>query len=141
MRGVAYYRCVHITARSAVAACLICALTKSAAADFRLCNNNSSRVGVAIGYKDAEDWTTEGWWNLPSHMCETMLKGNLTARYYYIYAVDYDRDGEWLGQGICALAITPSRSAVLATAWRGAMIAPASSKWIPAASSGPGQFN
>ena len=34
MRGAAYYRCVHITARSAVAACLICALTKSAAADF-----------------------------------------------------------------------------------------------------------
>ena len=130
MRGVAHYRCVHITARSAVAACLICALTKSAAADFRLCNNTGSRVGVAIGYKDAEDWTTEGWWNLPSHMCETMLKGNLTARCYYIYAVDYD-----------ALAITPSRSAVLATVWRGAMIAPASSKWIPAASSGPGQFN
>ena len=98
MRGVAYYRCVHITARSAVAACLICALTKSAAADFRLCNNTGSRVGVAIGYKDAEDWTTEGWWNLPSHMCETMLKGNLTARYYYIYAVDYDRGGEWMGQ-------------------------------------------
>jgi hypothetical protein len=36
-------------------------LTKSAAADFRLCNNTGSRVGVAIGYKDAEAWTTEGW--------------------------------------------------------------------------------
>ena len=98
MRGAALYRCVHITASSAVAACLICILTKSAAADFRLCNNTGSRVGVAIGYKDAEDWTTEGWWNLPSHLCETMLKGNLTARYYYIYAVDYDHGGEWLGQ-------------------------------------------
>jgi uncharacterized membrane protein len=84
MRGAAYHRCVHITAKSAVAACLICALTTSAAADFRLCNNTGSRVGVAIGYKDAEDWTTEGW-NLPSHMCKTMLEGNLAARYYYIY--------------------------------------------------------
>ena len=37
-----------------------------AAADFRLCNNTASRVGIAIGYKDANGWTTEGWWNLPS---------------------------------------------------------------------------
>jgi uncharacterized membrane protein len=141
MRGAAYHRRLHVTARTAVAACLICALTKSAAADFRLCNNTGSRVGVAIGYKDAEDWTTEGWWNLPSHMCETILKGNLTARYYYVYAVDYDRGWNGWGRRICALAIAPSRSAVLATVWRGAMIAPASSKWIPAANSGPGQFN
>ncbi len=69
-----------------------------AAADFRLCNNTASRVGVAIGYKDANGWTTEGWWNLPSRTCETVLKGNLVARYYYVYAIDYDRGGEWMGQ-------------------------------------------
>jgi uncharacterized membrane protein len=69
-----------------------------AAADFRLCNNTSSRVGVAIGYKDADGWTTEGWWNLPARSCETVLKGNLVARYYYVYAIDYDRGGEWMGQ-------------------------------------------
>ena len=27
-----------------------------------------------------------------------MLKGNLVARYYYVYAIDYDRGGEWMGQ-------------------------------------------
>ena len=69
-----------------------------AAADFRLCNNTSSRIGIAIGYKDAQGWTTEGWWNLPARTCETMLKGNLVARYYYVYAIDYDRGGEWMGQ-------------------------------------------
>jgi uncharacterized membrane protein len=68
-----------------------------AAADFRLCNNTGSRVGVAVGYKDADGWTTEGWWNLPSRSCETVLKGNLVARFYYIYAIDYDRGGEWVG--------------------------------------------
>src|SRR5580704_181083 len=36
----------------------------SAAADFRLCNNTSSRVGISVGYKENEGWTTEGWWNL-----------------------------------------------------------------------------
>ena len=28
----------------------------------------------------------------------TLLKGTLVARYYYIYALDYDRGGEWSGQ-------------------------------------------
>jgi uncharacterized membrane protein len=73
-------------------------LTGPAAADFRLCNNTSSRVGIAIGYKDADGWTTEGWWNLPARTCETVLKGNLVARYYYVYAIDYDHGGEWMGQ-------------------------------------------
>jgi uncharacterized membrane protein len=73
-------------------------LADPAAADFRLCNNTSSRVGIAVGYKDAEGWTTEGWWNLPPRSCETMLRGSLVARYYYVYAIDYDRGGEWTGQ-------------------------------------------
>src|SRR5947209_3123675 len=70
-----------------------------AAADFHLCNNTGSRVGIAIGYKDSDGaWTTEGWWNLSSRSCETLLRGTLVARFYYIYAIDYDRGGEWSGQ-------------------------------------------
>jgi uncharacterized membrane protein len=69
-----------------------------AIADFRICNNTGSRVGVAIGYKDTEHWTTEGWWNLSARTCETILRGQLVARYYYVYAVDYDRSGEWAGR-------------------------------------------
>jgi uncharacterized membrane protein len=76
----------------------LCLWSSPAAADFRLCNNTSSRVGIALGYKDAEGWTTEGWWNVSSRSCETLLKGTLVARYYYIYALDYDRGGEWSGQ-------------------------------------------
>lgn len=80
----------------ALAALLVTA--GSAAADFRLCNNTGSRVGIALGYKDAEGWVTEGWWNISAHSCETLLRGNLIARYYYIYALDYDRGGEWSGR-------------------------------------------
>jgi uncharacterized membrane protein len=83
---------------SAIAVAALAASAGPAAANFRLCNNTSSRVGIAVGYKDAQGWTTEGWWNLPSRTCETLLKGNLVARYYYVYAVDYDRGGEWMGQ-------------------------------------------
>jgi uncharacterized membrane protein len=82
----------------ALALVMTCLWNNPAAADFRLCNNTSSRVGIALGYKDAEGWTTEGWWNVSSRSCETLLKGTLVARYYYIYALDYDRGGEWSGQ-------------------------------------------
>ena len=84
-------------ARAAAAGIVLIALAGPALADFRLCNNTSSRVGVALGYKDAEGWTTEGWWNVAARSCETLLRGGLVARYYYIYAVDYDRGGEWSG--------------------------------------------
>jgi uncharacterized membrane protein len=82
----------------ALALVLLSLSAAPAAADFRLCNNTASRVGVAIGYKDAHGWSTEGWWNLPPRTCENLLKGNLIARYYYVYAIDYDRGGEWMGQ-------------------------------------------
>lgn len=79
------------------AALLLAVSSLPAKADFRLCNNTGSRVGVALGYKDSEGWTTEGWWNISARSCETLLRGTLVARYYYIYAVDYDRGGEWSG--------------------------------------------
>jgi uncharacterized membrane protein len=93
-------RCIaHKFARTAAPAALLLAVSAHPAlADFRLCNNTGSRVGVAIGYKDAEGWTTEGWWNISARSCETLLRGALVARYYYIYAVDYDRGGEWSGR-------------------------------------------
>jgi uncharacterized membrane protein len=69
-----------------------------ARADLRLCNMTTSRVGIAVGYRDPQGWVTEGWWNLNPRGCETLLKGQLAARYFYIYAVDYDRGGEWSGR-------------------------------------------
>ena len=84
-------------AAAVVTAAALAAAVGPAAADFRLCNNTPSRVGVAVGYKDSDGWTTEGWWNLPARTCETVLKGNLVARFYYVYAIDYDRGGEWTG--------------------------------------------
>jgi uncharacterized membrane protein len=66
-----------------------------ALADLRICNNTTSRVGVALGYRDAQGWITEGWWNLSPRGCETILRGTLAARFYYIHAVDYDKGGEW----------------------------------------------
>lgn len=95
----------HQVARSIGMVALCCATAAGAAlpavsarADFQICNATSSRVGVAIGYKDSDgNWVTEGWWNLPPHTCEVPLKGTLAARFYYVYAIDYDNGGEWAG--------------------------------------------
>lgn len=92
----------HLSARYFLLASAVLLLTglaapRAAHADLKLCNSTNSRIGIAIGYKDTAGWITEGWWNVASHSCETLLKGNLIARYYYVHAIDYDRGGEWRG--------------------------------------------
>ncbi len=76
---------------------LLLAGAGGAHADLKLCNGTSSRVGVSLGYQDKGGWTTEGWWNIPSQACETLLKGPVPSRFIYVHAVDYDRGGEWAG--------------------------------------------
>jgi uncharacterized membrane protein len=71
-----------------------------AMADLKLCNNTASRVGVALGYKDKEGWATEGWWTIEAQKCMALLKGDLVARYYYVFAVDYDKGGSWGGKSM-----------------------------------------
>ncbi len=85
----------------ALAACLATGLgvvAGPAEADLRMCNMTTSRVGIALGYRDVQGWLTEGWWNLNARGCETLLKGPLAARFYYVYALDYDRGGDWSGR-------------------------------------------
>ena len=78
MSDAIYLRTAASTLAASLFAMLVLAASAGpAAADLRLCNNTGSRVGVAVGYKDADGWNTEGWWNLPSRTCETVLKGNL----------------------------------------------------------------
>jgi uncharacterized membrane protein len=68
-----------------------------AAADLRMCNNTANRVSVALAYNDGQNWVSEGWWNLKSLDCETLLRGALASQYYYVYAMD-ERGGEWKGK-------------------------------------------
>ena len=68
-----------------------------AAADFRLCNNTANRISVALAYTDGQAWVSEGWWNLKSTDCGTLLRGSLAAQFYYVYAMD-EHGGEWKGK-------------------------------------------
>ena len=87
-----------------VAGGALSATAGAAWADLKLCNATSSRIGVAIGYQDPKGWATEGWWNIASQTCETLLKGKLGSRFYYVHAVDYDRGGEWGGTNMMCTA-------------------------------------
>lgn len=89
--------------KRALTAALVCAaawlaLPAPAAAELRLCNRTPNRIGVAMGYNEGGGWITEGWWNVAANTCETLVRGDLSARFYYLYAVDYDQGGEWTGK-------------------------------------------
>lgn len=96
---------VRTTALAAGALLMFCGMSLPAQADLKLCNNTDSRVGVALGYKDKDGWATEGWWTIPPQAeapknCMPLLKGELIARYYYVFAVDYDKGGSWGGKSM-----------------------------------------
>jgi len=88
-----------ITGRTSAlsALCLSLLTIAPARADLRMCNNTQNRVSVAIAYTDGQGWVSEGWWNLKSLDCVTLLRGALAAQYYYVYAMD-ERGGEWKGK-------------------------------------------
>ncbi len=77
--------------------------TAPAHAGLQLCNNTTSRVGVAIGYKDVKGWASEGWWTAEPSKCLTLVDGALIARYYYVYAVDYEKGGSWGGESFLCI--------------------------------------
>jgi len=79
------------------------AMSMPARADLKMCNNTASRVGVAIGYKDKDGWASEGWWTIDAQKCTALLKGNLIARYYYVYAVDFEKGGSWGGKSMMCI--------------------------------------
>lgn len=81
-------------------------LSAPAKADLRVCNTSSGRVGVAIGYLDGPVWVTEGWFNLKPGRCETIIRGQLNSRFFYLHAVDYDRGGDWSGTNILCVRDT-----------------------------------
>ena len=89
-----------LPASAAVATLLFPAngLVPSAAqAEFKVCNKSDSLIGVAIGYKQGEEWITEGWWRIPPDICSSIVEGDLTSRYFYLHAESVDADGKWRG--------------------------------------------
>jgi uncharacterized membrane protein len=78
-------------------AAFLAGVPAAAIADFRICNDTKNLVGAALGYREKGNWVTEGWWQVPGETCATLIEGNLNSRYYYLYAEDADRGGQWRG--------------------------------------------
>ncbi len=71
--------------------------TTPSLAELRVCNKSNERASVAVGYNHSErGWTSEGWWRVPIGDCMTIINGDLSSRYYYIYATGH-RGGTWSG--------------------------------------------
>jgi len=94
------YRCLFVACFAALATILTVNPSK---ADLRACNQAQHPVTIALGYRDAQGWITEGWWNLNATGCETLLKGPLASRFYYIHAIDAVDGKPWPGRSIMCI--------------------------------------
>ena len=65
-------------------------------ADFRICNETDTQAFAAIGYKEGDQWVSEGWWTIEPEHCSTQIVGDLTNRFYYILAKS--TSGSWTGE-------------------------------------------
>ncbi|WP_421694226.1 DUF1036 domain-containing protein [Aestuariivirga sp.] len=78
-------------------------LVLPARAELKLCNSTNGQVGLAVGYKNEQGWFSEGWWTVEAGKCAALVKGDLIARYYYIYAVDLKDHGVWGGTSVLCI--------------------------------------
>ncbi len=78
-------------------AIVFAASSNPARADLRICNDTSSLVGVAIGYRNDGEWVSEGWFQVQGNSCNAVIEGTLNSRFYYIYAEDSSQGGQWRG--------------------------------------------
>ena len=95
--------CSTLLPAAAAALLLTAAQPPRALADLRVCNDTTSMIGVALGYRIGGEWISEGWWQVPGETCASLIEGDLGNRYYYLYAEDADRGGQWRGEvAMCA---------------------------------------
>lgn len=86
-------------------------MASPAAAGLDVCNETRSRVGVALGYYRQDTWVSEGWWHLDAQQCAPVIKSGLTARYYYLFAIDFDAGGGW--SGLSTLCVDPGEFTIV----------------------------
>lgn len=72
------------------------AFPSAALADLEICNDTAELQVVALGYKGAQDWTSEGWWRIAPGNCEAVINGPLKRRYYYYFSAS--ASGSFIGQ-------------------------------------------
>ena len=73
-------------------------VTTPALANLRVCNQTSKTVSIALGYRAKQGWQSEGWWVAAPSACTSVFKGDLSSRFYYLFAADDLSGGTWEGK-------------------------------------------
>ncbi|MGD0189416.1 MAG: DUF1036 domain-containing protein [Rhizomicrobium sp.] len=84
-----------------LAVVLLIASLAPAHAALTVCNHTGRDVRVALGRTNGASWLSQGWWTVSPKGCQIVLPGGLSARFYYLYAMD-GSSGSWDGtHGFC----------------------------------------
>jgi uncharacterized membrane protein len=59
---------------------------KSAHAAMVFCNRTQNAIEAALGYREAVDWISEGWWRIEPGQCARVFGKPLAQRFYLYYA-------------------------------------------------------
>ena len=59
-----------------------------ARAELLVCNQSLDVLNIALGFGEAGEFHTEGWWSVGANRCSSVVKVPLSNRYYYIYVED-----------------------------------------------------
>ena len=70
------------------AALLVIFSTRSAHAEFTVCNQTLDVVNLAVGQKVDNADQTDGWWTIGANQCVNVIREELANRYIYLYATD-----------------------------------------------------
>ena len=73
-------------------------------ANFAVCNKTDHPFLVALGRMRGKTWISEGWWRVEPKGCRDILRGGLSARYYYLRGVHIGVDGAWDGNRFFCVA-------------------------------------
>jgi uncharacterized membrane protein len=55
------------------------------------CNRTDGAIEAALGRRQDDVWTSEGWWMLEPGQCSKVLAGPLTERFYFYFATSLVR--------------------------------------------------
>lgn len=55
-------------------------------ASMTFCNRTDGAIEAALGKRENDSWTSEGWWLIEPGHCSKVLGGPLTDRFYFYYA-------------------------------------------------------
>jgi uncharacterized membrane protein len=71
---------------------VLCA-ARPAHAAMLFCNRTKLAIEAALGYREKDDWISEGWWRIEPGQCSRVYGQPLDQRFYFYYATALSSPG------------------------------------------------